>query len=333
MSSSKRLAALRLPIFRRESPRCPGRLSIRREANARWQDSARGTIVTVQPERLIGPDTRIFSMGSCFAVEIRNALRARGQHVLPDYFRIPFPADRVSIGKLPQRDNVNHYDTYSIVQEFERAFGEAPASSFPPLDVVPGSLRKRLGTSARWQDPYRREVYATSRESIESVSDAITQTIGEGIHGADVYILTLGLIETWVDEVSARHVWSERVRRLVSRPERIRFHHSNYDENLTNLRRVCDLIHHHYPDRLVVLTVSPVALGETFSGTDVVSANTLSKSLLRTVAGQIQRDHPYLRYWPSYELAQRNDIFEPDGRHVKLPTVSHIVEAFVENYS
>jgi hypothetical protein len=332
MSASKRLTALRLPIFRRSGRSGPGGLSIRREAHARWQDSARGTLVTVQPERLVGPDTRIFAMGSCFAVEIRNALRARGQRVLPDYFRIQYPADRASIGKLPQRDNVNHYDTYSIVQEFERAFGEAPASSFPPLDVLPGRLAKRLGSSARWQDPYRREVYAVSRDTIESVSDSITQAIGEGIHQADVYILTLGLIESWADAVSGRHVWSEKVRRLVSDPERIRFHHTSYDENLGNLRRICDLIHHHYPERPVVLTVSPVALGETFSGMDVVSANTLSKSLLRTVAGQIQREYPSVRYWPSYELAQRNDIFEPDGRHVKVPTVSHIVQTFLENY-
>lgn len=333
MPASNRLAALRLPLFRRSSRGFPGRLAIRREANPRWSDSARGTVVGVQPERLIGPDTRIFTMGSCFAVEIRNALRERGHHVLPDYFGIPFAADRVSIGRLPERDNVNHYDTYSILQEFERAFGEAPADSFPPLDVVPGRLRKRLGSGARWQDPYRREVYATTRESIESVSEAITRTIGDGIRRADLYVLTLGLIETWVDASSGRHVWSERVRRLVSEPERIRFHHTSYDENLANLRRVCDLIHHHHPDRPIVLTVSPVALGETYSGMDVVAANTLSKSLLRTVAGQILRERPSVRYWPSYELAQRNDLFEPDGRHVTAPAVGHIVETFVANHS
>jgi hypothetical protein len=332
MSSSKRLTALRLPIFRKTSRGCRGGLSIRREAHARWQDSARGTLVSVQPERLIGPDTRIFTMGSCFAVEIRNALRARGRHVLPDYFGIDYPAERASIGKLPERDNVNHYDTYSIVQEFERAFGGAPASSFPPLDVVPGSLAKRLGSAARFQDPYRREVYAVSRDAIESVSDSISRAIAEGIQRADVYVLTLGLIETWVDAESGRHVWSEKVRRLVSDPQRIRFHQTSYDENLGNLRRICDLIRHHHPERPVVLTVSPVALGETFGGSDVVCANTLSKSLLRTVAGQIQREYPSVRYWPSYELAQRNDIFEPDGRHVKVPTVSHIVQTFLENY-
>jgi hypothetical protein len=39
-----------------------------------------------------------------------------------------------------------------------------------------------------------------------------------------------------------------------------------------------------------------------------------------------------VRYWPCYELAQRNDIFEPDGRHVKLSTVSQFVQTFLENY-
>jgi hypothetical protein len=119
----------------------------------------------------------------------------------------------------------------------------------------PAASPSAWGSSACWQDPYRREVYAVSRDSIESVSDSITQAIGEGIHRADVYVLTLGLIESRADAVSGRHVWSEKVRRLVSDPERIRFHHSNYEENLGNLRRICDLIHHHYPERPVVLTV------------------------------------------------------------------------------
>ena len=333
MSASKRLAALRLPVFRRSGTTFPGALAIRRDANASWRDSARGPRVSVQPERLIGPETRIFTMGSCFAVEIRKALRARGQPVLPDYYGLRLPADRISIGKLPERDNINHYDSYAIRQEFERAFGEADAESFPPLDVVPGRLRKRLGPAARWQDPHRREVYATTRDAIDAASDAISRTIAAGIREAHLYVLTLGLIETWVDARTGRHVWSERVRRLCSDPDRIRFHHSDYEDNLRNLRRVCELIRHHHPDRPVVLTVSPVALGETYSGMDVVSANTLSKSLLRTVAGQIQREQPGVRYWPSYELAQRNDIFEEDGRHVRPDAVSHIVETFVENYA
>jgi hypothetical protein len=44
-----------------------------------------------------------------------------------------------------------------------------------------------------------------------------------------------------------------------------------------------------FPERKVIITVSPVALSRTFSDSDVITANTESKSILRAVAGALSR--------------------------------------------
>jgi hypothetical protein len=55
-----------------------------------------------------------------------------------------------------------------------------------------------------------------------------------------------------------------------------------------------------------------------------------SKSLLRAVAGQITREYDNVIYWPSYEIAMREDMFENDGRHVLKAGVDKIINAFMD---
>ncbi len=46
--------------------------------NALFKDSERGRRITVGGPRFIGANTKIFAMGSCFAVKFRWALRQKG---------------------------------------------------------------------------------------------------------------------------------------------------------------------------------------------------------------------------------------------------------------
>lgn len=75
--------------------------------------------------------------------------------------------------------------------------------------------------------------------------------------------------------------------------------------------------------------MSPVALSRTFSESDVITANTESKSILRAVAGELRREFPNLVYWPSYEIALAQDVYQDDGRHVTPEGVKQIVDQFV----
>jgi hypothetical protein len=84
-----------------------------------------------------------------------------------------------------------------------------------------------------------------------------------------------------------------------------------------------------FPERKVIITVSPVALSRTFSDSDVITANTESNSILRAVAGALSRAFPNVIYWPSYEIALAQDVYEEDGRHVTREGVEQIVNQFV----
>jgi len=151
-----------------------------------------------------------------------------------------------------------------------------------------------------------------------------------------VVIITLGLVEVWRDNIA--NVFINRLipDMLRSYPDRYELHLTNFVENLSNLERIHGLLSQFgHEDVQIVVTVSPVPLQATFSGEDVVIANTYSKSLLRTVAQEWAAAHKNVHYFPSYEIVQNSDrslTWEEDMRHVKGEVVRHIMRLFLHNY-
>jgi tetratricopeptide (TPR) repeat protein len=89
-----------------------------------------------------------------------------------------------------------------------------------------------------------------------------------------------------------------------------------------------------HPDFRLVVTVSPVPMNSTFSGKDVLSANSYSKSALRAAAEEFSFADR-VDYFPSYEivtLTDRNVSFTEDNIHVNSEIVGEIVERFVSKY-
>jgi len=70
----------------------------------------------------------------------------------------------------------------------------------------------------------------------------------------------------------------------------------------------------------------------TYTENDVVVAIMESKSLLRTVCGEISRKNDNVIYFPSYEICLNTlDPYEKDGRHVKTSAVKSIVNTFLKS--
>lgn len=301
-------------------------------ANSEWCHSERGTTITVIRKPLISPESKVFAMGSCFAVEIREAFRRRGFQVFPRYYDLKLDSAHEVVGLLPARDNVNHYDTFTIRQEFEQAFGElrtAGPNEFWRIDSPAIRANVGLGGAELYQDPFRRQVFADSLERLAELSARIDDCIRDAIQVADVYVITLGLIEAWRDRATGRHLCCAPPSEKRADCE---FVLGDFATNLDNVRRVCSLIATNRPGTRIILTVSPVALRRTFTGRDIIVANMESKSVLRAVAGQIAREFDQVTYWPSYEVGMREDIFEKDGRHVTRQGVEKIVGAFLETH-
>ncbi len=298
--------------------------------NKSWRGTKRGSRVTFVRAPVLRRGDKVLTIGSCFALEIKHALHERDFDVFPKYAEIAFDPATQTIGKLPALDDINHYNSFTIGMEFERAFA---GTHCDPEDFVKHSGRaaRLFGSLAPeiWQDPYRRHIFASSKEGIIDLSRKLDLCIRDAIMNADVYVITPGVTEVWRNDRNGLYI------NQAPTPERnglcpgFTFEPSSYAQNYANLQRVCSLLKEHFPQRKIILSVSPVALKQTFSGSDIVVANMESKSILRAVAGALSREFENVIYWPSYEIVVSRDTCEEDGRHVRSDVVGAIVDQFL----
>jgi hypothetical protein len=286
--------------------------------------------VTVMPTPILSAKPKVFAIGSCFAVEIRHALRLAGYDVYPKYGEFKFDPKCQQAGSLPVRDNVNHYDTFTIRQEIERAVSRShwPDHSLWNLTSRPNGCRLHIERPC--QDPLRRHFYAAGADQIRALRHAMDQCIDDGLGCADVVIITLGLTECWRDKQSGLYACIGPESEKSESFDRLKFHASTFEENRENLKAAIAAIRSAYPEKKIVLTVSPVRLHRTWSGEDVIVANTMSKATLRAVAGELCRSDRSLVYWPSFELSTLANIWKTDGVHVRTKAVRHIVHSFLQ---
>lgn len=304
------------------------------DLNNDWYKANCGKMISLRRTPVITNETKIFTIGSCFAYEIRTAFKAKGFNVYPKYEHLEIDPKRQVVAKLHKDDNINHYDTFVIRQEFERAFNctHATIDDFFALRGCP--LNQAFNSEVIYQDPGRKMVYGADEASALEISRKFDECVREGVEAADLYVITLGLIETWINPRNGQY---------LCRPpgtgynggvgkEMGEFRLTHFQENYENVRAIIEMIRSRYPNKHIVLSVSPVALHLTYTKNDIIPANTYSKSVLRTVAGQIMAEYGdtgHVHYMPSYEIAQYHDIFEEDGRHVTRQSANFIIDTFM----
>ena len=82
-------------------------------------------------------------------------------------------------------------------------------------------------------------------------------------------------------------------------------------------------------------TVSPVAMERTFSGQDIIVANMMSKSTLRSAAGAFTAAMEDVDYFPSYEaamLSQPDLVWMQDRRNITDLLVNRVIGEFIVRY-
>jgi hypothetical protein len=148
----------------------------------------------------------------------------------------------------------------------------------------------------------------------------------------DVFILTFGLSEVWYDEPTGNVFW-RTIPKDAYDPARHKFRVSTVEENRDNLRAIYRLIRAHRPDAKIIFTLSPIPLIATFRDVACLTANSVSKSVLRVAIDEVVRevrDEGALFYWPSYELV--TDVFaqpfKPDRRHPEGEVLDYIMTLF-----
>jgi hypothetical protein len=272
-------------------------------------------------------ETRIASLGSCFAREIKRRLVQRGFTYIAEEAHHP-----AAIHASAAWERV--YNTHCMRQIFEYSFDR----------WSPEVRWWHAPRSGKIQDPYRRVILYESRAEAEADFERHRECSRRALAAAELLIITLGLTEIWQD----RHDGA-----VISLPAgpyvneggdmgRYAFRVSRTAENLENLERIHALLSAHNPGCRILVTVSPVHLWATFRrDADVLSAGCNSKSTLRAAADEFAAAHENVFYFPAFEMAT---IYQPllgrsffaGGRenfHVNKPTVKFIMNHFFRWYA
>lgn len=255
---------------------------------------------------LIRKGTRVVSMGSCFATEIRKHLVRRG-----------YATD----ASVPPWGLV--YNSFCARQELQRfTYGFDPVERWWEVD---GALH----------DPYRRGVVWTNEDERERELFEYVGAATALLRDADVFVLTLGLAEVWSSRADGAVFWQVPPAGVRDPDSKHDFWLSTVEDNRDELEIVSAYVETLAPAIPIIVTVSPVPLRATFTEENVVVANARSKATLVLAAAEFAQAHDDVFYFPSYEIATATspNPYEKDNRHVTDETVEAIMRVFFATYA
>jgi hypothetical protein len=154
------------------------------------------------------------------------------------------------------------------------------------------------------------------------------------------FVFTLGLSEVWQDRQTGAVFW-RGVPRDVYDSDRHVFRLTTVDENAENLRQIVALVRRVNPHAPIVFTLSPIPLLATHRAISCLTADCVSKSVLRVALDLVMADAaPDVYYWPSFEIVKwvgatlRFSAYGSGGssRNVDRRIVFEIIDSFVEAY-
>ena len=277
----------------------------------------------------IRPRWKIGTAGSCFAQHISRNLRKNGYNVV-DVEPAPkgLPADLHN--KFGYSMYSARYGNIYTVRQLLQLVKEV-AGTYEPADVV-------WEADGKYFDALRPGVEPEGLESPDEVWEHRAHHLAkvkQMLQRLDVFVFTLGLTEAWVHKPSGT-VFPTAPGTIAGEFDDEKYAFKNFgfseivrdfnelQETLKTLREKTDL--------RFILTVSPVPLTATASGKHVLQASTYSKSVLRAVAGLLTDNHPYIDYFPSYEIitnqTARGMFFEGNFRSIASQGVEVVMRSF-----
>jgi hypothetical protein len=282
----------------------------------------------------IEPAWQIGAAGSCFAQHITRFLRRNGYKVLdaePPPPGLP-EARHQEFGYATYSARYgNLYTTRQLLQLLQEAMGQRK-----PADIA-------WEKDGRFFDALRPAVEPEGLDSPEQVQEHRAFHLARVRHlftRMDLFIFTFGLTEAWEDRGDGT-ILPTAPGTIAGRfdPQRHAFHNFRHAEILADFeafRALAQRLRKGRPLRCLV-TVSPVPLTATASGAHVLAATTYSKSVLRSVVGELAAAHADIDYFPSYEIvtnpAARGVFFAANLRSVTEEGVSVVMRQFFAEHA
>lgn len=307
----------------------------RDKASSRWpsrQDANRlepEAWPRLQPRFMLQKGETVFTIGSCFARNIERYLDKFG-------FRVPMLDFTLPEGELVEarpQAILNKYTPPGILQELElthRLMSMTAAQRKGEYEKL--LLEHRDGVVDLELVGFQPVSFERALERREQIYELFRQ-----VFEADVVTFTLGFIECWFDAHRGAYCQNAPpVDVYRKHKDRFFFKQMGYVESLDFVRRSIALLGTGPNAKRVLLTTSPVPIDTTFSGQDVLVANTYSKSVLRAVCGRIYEEMPNVDYFPSYEnvmLTRQSYVWANDLLHVTDQFVGNIVDRLIAGYT
>jgi hypothetical protein len=278
----------------------------------------------IVPEFKFNRTDNVFTIGSCFARGLENALSSEKISILSvtnEFDKYPIAGKGIT-----RSGYMNKYNTYAIYYELLWAlehlnlkgefFIEAGNGDYIDMHTNPTLVNSDFNTTLEKRNKLRK-IFSKIKE-------------------CQMLTITLGLIEVWYDTKNDVYLNMTPGPRLLKKyPERFELRVLDYNENLSVLEKAYTLLLKHNPSLNIVVTVSPIPLQTTFTSKDIVVANMKSKSTLRVVAEAWADLHDNVHYFPSYEMAilsNQNKVWIEDRRHLKGAMTQIIMEIFKKYY-
>jgi tetratricopeptide (TPR) repeat protein len=306
---------------RNRASRWPGRGAANRLEPECWPE--------MNPRFHLHPGSTVFTIGSCFARGVEKHLAAMG-------FDIPMRRYLEENTGLPVHGDyelVTKYTPASIYQELNWTKRIRDRDGIvTDEDIEPFLLDIGNGKFTDLQRSFQGE-FGAAREDLLALRRTL-YGLFEKAFDCDVVIITLGLIECWLDRKTGQYVEFSDHLRKCNDGGRFAFKRLSFQEAYDFAKRTVDLIGANGKVN-VLLTASPVPMMRTFTGDDVIVANMHSKSVLRAVAGQIAEEYPNVDYLPGYEtvmLTKQAAIWSGDLRHIEPDFVGRIMSNLCGRY-
>lgn len=289
---------------------------------------------SLTPKFSLSRDARVFALGSCFAQEVQNALSAIGVNVSSLVYNSaenePYFMQTVDGGERRHwpMHFFHRYTPPSLLQEIGNLLGDDRYRIIDQLITH--------DASGQFIDLHYHPGFQL--QSIDAIIErrGYVRGILSGARTCDLFIITLGLIEAWLDRETGLYA-NVPFPYGLSIKERGRYEFSVLSMRETSyfIATAVEMLKSYNPSIRVVLTVSPIPLDATFTSDDVCIATTRSKSTLVAVANEISHNYDFVDYFPSYEIvtsSARSAAWREDNRHIKAEFVKGIMELFCSTY-
>jgi hypothetical protein len=248
----------------------------------------------------ISKKNNVLAFGSCFAAEVSKYLADKNYSIF----------------------NKKYSTDAHIIR-----YGEGMANTFTVLEQLLWAFDNKNIEKNTW--------YSSPDEEVRNDQEIRKETL-RLLNQIDVFIITVGLSEVWYNKQNNQVFWKAIPANKFD-DDKHGFRISSVDENTNNLENIYNIIKKNKPNASVIFTLSPIPLMATFRPQSCITANSVSKSILRVSLDNIiskYKKNEDIYYFPSFEIVKDYfvDPFMADNRHLKKESILEIMKLFEKNY-